>query len=119
MHALYCCSPLCMPSVDECIRPLCVQVIVCSVREAGGYSYSADVWAAGCIIYSLVTDQLRCDGPFGDSHQDDDVMPRALTLTHTLLCIHAHRTEYNCTPYASRYTASPARRESQSSLDLT
>jgi len=49
------------------------EVIVCSVREAGGYSYSADVWAAGCIIYSLVTDQLRCDGPFGDSHQDDDV----------------------------------------------
>ena len=54
---------------------LCLQVLVCAIESAGGYSFSADVWAAGCIIYSILSGRFNEHvGPFSP-HEEDEADP--------------------------------------------
>ena len=47
--------------------PICLiyrQVLVCACEGAGGYSFPADIWASGCVIYSLMSGRLDDSSPF-------------------------------------------------------
>jgi serine/threonine protein kinase len=55
------------------------EVLVCACEEAGGYSFPADIWSAGCVIYSLCSGSLSDTGPFIieedlETHAEADVL---------------------------------------------
>ena len=68
------------------------EVLVCASEDARGYSFPADVWAAGCVIYSLVSGKLDDNGPFTPEEGDDKggsmeavfraILERQLTYQH-------------------------------------
>ena len=40
------------------------EVLVCAVDGAGGYSFPADVWASGCVIYALIAERFDDTSPY-------------------------------------------------------
>ena len=54
------------------------QVLVCACDDARGYSFPADVWAAGCVLYCVVSGHLDDSvGPFSPQQDDDVAAPLA------------------------------------------
>ena len=46
------------------------EVLVCAVDGAGGYSFPADVWAAGCVIHALIAERFDDTSPYTPNGDD-------------------------------------------------
>ena len=41
------------------------EVLVCAAPDAQGYSFAADIWSAGCVVYAVLTGRLDAGAALG------------------------------------------------------